>query len=110
VRGAIIVATTIPFALLFASICLTLAHIPANLLSIGALDFGMEVDGAVIMFENIVRHLEHKDNSHTAQEKIKEASHEVQRPVFYAIAIIIAAYLPIITLESVEGRLFKPLA
>jgi cobalt-zinc-cadmium resistance protein CzcA len=110
VRGAIIVAITIPFALLFASICLSLARIPANLLSLGALDFGMVVDGAVVMVENIVRHLQHKDDSLTAQEKIKEASHEVQRPVFYAIAIIITAYLPIFTLESVEGRLFKPLA
>jgi len=110
VRGAIIVAITIPFALLFASICLSLAHIPANLLSLGALDFGMVVDGAVVMIENIVRHLQHKDDGRTTQQKIKEASHEVQRPVFYAIAIIITAYLPIFTLESVEGRLFKPLA
>ncbi len=111
VRGAIIVAITIPFALLFASICLSLAHIPANLLSLGALDFGMVVDGAVVMIENIVRHLSHKgEDNRTAQQKIKEASHEVQRPVFYAIAIIITAYLPIFTLESVEGRLFKPLA
>jgi heavy metal efflux system protein len=110
VRGAIIVAITIPFALLFASICLDLSHIPANLLSLGALDFGMVVDGAVVMVENIVRHLSHKDDGRSAQEKIKEASHEVQRPVFYAIAIIITAYLPIFTLESVEGRLFKPLA
>jgi cobalt-zinc-cadmium resistance protein CzcA len=110
VRGAIIVAITIPFALLFASICLDLSHIPANLLSLGALDFGMVVDGAVVMVENIVRHLSHKDDGRTVQERIKEASHEVQRPVFYAIAIIITAYLPIFTLESVEGRLFKPLA
>jgi cobalt-zinc-cadmium resistance protein CzcA len=110
VRGAIIVAITIPFALLFASICLSLAHIPANLLSLGALDFGMVVDGAVVMIENIVRHLSHKDETRSSQQKIKEASHEVQRPVFYAIAIIITAYLPIFTLESVEGRLFKPLA
>jgi cobalt-zinc-cadmium resistance protein CzcA len=110
VRGAIIVAVTIPFALLFASICLDLSHIPANLLSLGALDFGMVVDGAVVMVENIVRHLSHKNDSHTTQEKIKIAAHEVQRPVFYAIAIIITAYLPIFTLQSVEGRLFKPLA
>jgi len=110
VRGAIIVAITIPFALLFASICLSLAHIPANLLSLGALDFGMVVDGAVVMIENIVRHLTHKNDTLTTQQKIKEAAHEVQRPVFYAIAIIITAYLPIFTLESVEGRLFKPLA
>ncbi|MGA2849511.1 MAG: CusA/CzcA family heavy metal efflux RND transporter [Terracidiphilus sp.] len=110
VRGALIVAVTIPFALLFASICLDLSHIPANLLSLGALDFGMVVDGAVVMIENIVRHLAHKDETRTAQQKIQQASHEVQRPVFYAIAIIITAYLPIFTLESVEGRLFKPLA
>jgi len=110
VRGALIVAITIPFALLFASICLDLSHIPANLLSLGALDFGMVVDGAVVMIENIVRHLAHKDETRTAQQKIQQAAHEVQRPVFYAIAIIITAYLPIFTLESVEGRLFKPLA
>jgi cobalt-zinc-cadmium resistance protein CzcA len=110
VRGALIVAITIPFALLFASICLDLSHIPANLLSLGALDFGMVVDGAVVMVENIVRHLARKDSNRTPQQKIKEAAHEVQRPVFYAIAIIITAYLPIFTLESVEGRLFKPLA
>jgi cobalt-zinc-cadmium resistance protein CzcA len=110
VRGAIIVAITIPFALLFASICLGLAHIPANLLSLGALDFGMVVDGAVVMVENIVRHLSYKDETRTPQQKIQIAAHEVQRPVFYAIAIIITAYLPIFTLESVEGRLFKPLA
>ena len=110
VRGAIIVALTIPFALLFASICLDLSHIPANLLSLGALDFGMVVDGAVVMVENVVRHLAHKDETRTPQQKIKLASHEVQRPVFYAIAIIITAYLPIFTLQSVEGRLFKPLA
>jgi heavy metal efflux system protein len=110
VRGAIIVAITIPFALLFASICLDLSHIPANLLSLGALDFGMVVDGAVVMVENVIRHLSHKDETRSAQQKIQEASHEVQRPVFYAIAIIITAYLPIFTLESVEGRLFKPLA
>jgi cobalt-zinc-cadmium resistance protein CzcA len=110
VRGALIVAITIPFALLFASICLDLSHIPANLLSLGALDFGMVVDGAVVMVENIVRHLSYKDETRTPQQKIQIASHEVQRPVFYAIAIIITAYLPIFTLESVEGRLFKPLA
>jgi heavy metal efflux system protein len=110
VRGAIIVALTIPFALLFASICLDLRHISANLLSLGALDFGMMVDGAVVMVENIVRHL-HKHGDHTnAMEQIRQAAHEVQRPVFYAIAIIITAYLPIFTLQQVEGKLFKPMA
>ena len=111
VRGALIVAATIPFSLLFASICLDLRHIPANLLSLGALDFGMVVDGAVVMVENIVRHLGYKNgNSKTPSERISEASHEVQRPVFYAIAIIITAYLPIFTLQRVEGRLFHPMA
>jgi len=110
VRGAFIVAATIPFSLLFASICLDLRHIPANLLSLGALDFGMVVDGAVVMIENIVRHLGHQNGVKTARERISEASHEVQRPVFFAIAIIITAYLPIFTLERVEGRLFHPMA
>lgn len=110
-RGALIVSLTIPFALLFASICLDLRRIPANLLSLGALDFGMVVDGAVVMVENIVRHLSHPGGpTRTPLEKIREAAHEVQRPVFYAIAIIITAYLPIFTLQSVEGRLFKPMS
>lgn len=110
VRGAIIVALTIPFALLFASICLGLSHIPANLLSLGALDFGMVVDGAVVMVENIVRHLSHHRETRTPMQNIRDAAHEVQRPVFYAIGIIITAYLPIFTLQAVEGRLFKPMA
>jgi cobalt-zinc-cadmium resistance protein CzcA len=111
VRAAIIVALTIPFALLFAATCLNLKNIPANLLSLGALDFGMVVDGAVVMIENIVRHMTHPGNSsRKTMEIVAEAAHEVQRPVFYAIAIIITAYLPIFTLQRVEGRLFRPMA
>jgi cobalt-zinc-cadmium resistance protein CzcA len=113
IRGAIIVALTIPFSLLFASICLDLRHIPANLLSLGALDFGMVVDGAVVMVENIIRHLSHQKNGAVLKspiDAIREACHEVQRPVFYAIAIIITAYMPIFTLQRVEGRLFRPMA
>jgi heavy metal efflux system protein len=111
VRGALIVSLTIPFSLLFASICLDLRHIPANLLSLGALDFGMVVDGTVVMVENIVRHLSHRrQEAKSPNEQIREAAHEVQRPVFYAIGIIITAYLPIFTLQAVEGRLFKPMA
>jgi len=110
-RGAIIVAITIPFALLFAATCLSLKGIPANLLSLGALDFGMVVDGAVVMVENIVRHLSRRESStKTAMELIRDAAHEVQRPVFYAIAIIVTAYMPIFTLQRVEGRLFRPMA
>jgi cobalt-zinc-cadmium resistance protein CzcA len=111
VRGALIVALTIPFSLLFAATCLRLKSIPANLLSLGALDFGMVVDGAVVMVENIVRHMTHGEASYkTPMDRIREAAHEVQRPVFFAIAIIITAYLPIFTLQRVEGRLFHPMA
>jgi cobalt-zinc-cadmium resistance protein CzcA len=110
VRGAIIVALTIPFALLFAAICLDLIHIPANLLSLGALDFGMVVDGTVVMIENIVRHFSIENDLRTPTQKIRDAAHEVLRPVFYARGIIIASYLPIFTLQAVEGRLFKPMA
>jgi heavy metal efflux system protein len=111
VRGAVIVALTIPFSLLFAATCLKLRGIPANLLSLGALDFGMVVDGAVVMVENIIRHLGNPEAAYkTPMERVREAAHEVQRPVFYAIAIIITAYLPIFTLQRVEGRLFKPMA
>ena len=113
VRGAIIVALTIPFALLFAATCLNLKGIPANLLSLGALDFGMVVDGAVVMVENIVRHIHQRENGDVSKptlEVVREAAHEVQGPVFYAIAIIITAYLPVFTLERVEGRLFRPMA
>ena len=111
VRGAIIVSLTVPFSLLFAATCLKLKGIPANLLSLGALDFGMVVDGAVVMVENIVRHMSHTQNDgKTTLERVAEAAHEVQRPVFFAIAIIITAYLPIFTLQRVEGRLFHPMA
>jgi len=111
-RGAFIVALTIPFSLLFAAICLSWAGIPANLLSLGALDFGMVVEGAVVMVENIIRYQSRRNHKDSAQSlsSIREAAHEVQRPVFYSIAIIITAYVPIFTLQRVEGRLFKPMA
>ena len=120
-RAALIVALTIPFSLMFASIhWLNVSGIPCrNLLSLGALDFGMVVDGAVVMVENIMRHLSHlpvgpvSNNTtvtKTPMQAIREACHEVQRPVFYAIAIIITAYMPIFTLQRVEGRLFRPMA
>jgi len=121
IRAALIVAVTIPFSLMFASIFLNLSNIPANLISLGALDFGMVVDGTVVMVENIMRHLSVGRNGSsgtgnttlsmpTPVERIRDASHEVQRPVFYAIAIIITAYMPIFTLQRVEGRLFRPMA
>lgn len=109
-RSALIIAATMPFALLFAAILLDLRHIPANLLSLGALDFGMLVDGSVFMIENTLRHVGESGEHKSLPEIIAAAAHEVQRPVFYAVAIIIAAYLPIFTLQSVEGRLFRPMA
>jgi cobalt-zinc-cadmium resistance protein CzcA len=111
VRGALIVAATIPFSLLFAAICLDLSHIPANLLSLGALDFGILVEGAIVLIENIVHSLHHAQGGvRTPTEKISDSCHEVQRPVFYAIIITITAFLPIFTLQRVEGRLFRPMA
>ena len=110
VRSALIVTITIPFALLFAAILLDLSHVPANLLSLGALDFGMVVDGSVVMVENILRHASFGLGKKTLREMIGIAAHEVQRPVFFARIIIIASYLPIFTLQRVEGRLFRPMA
>ena len=110
VRSALIVAVTIPFSLLFAAILLDLRHIPANLLSLGALDFGMVVDGSVVMVENILRHTSFGNTKKTFMETIAIAAHEVQRPVFFARVIIIVSYLPIFTLQRVEGRLFSPMA
>jgi heavy metal efflux system protein len=111
VRSALVVAVAIPFSLLFASILLDLSNIPANLLSLGALDFGMIVDGAVVMVENILRHAESRAaESFTLTEIIADAAHEVQRPVFFARVVIVTAYLPIFTLQRVEGRLFHPMA
>jgi heavy metal efflux system protein len=110
VRSALIVTFTIPFSLLFASILLDLRHIPANLLSLGALDFGMVVDGSVVMVENILRHTAFGSAKKSLTEIVATAAHEVQKPVFFSITIIIVAYLPIFTLQRVEGRLFRPMA
>jgi len=111
VRTALIVAVTIPFALLFSFICLDWAHIPANLLSIGAIDFGMIVDGAVVMVENIFRELAARHGKKfDVVEVIRNAARDVERPIFYAIAVIIAGYLPIYALTGPSGRLFRPMA
>jgi cobalt-zinc-cadmium resistance protein CzcA len=111
VRTALIVAVTIPFALLFSFICLDRANIPANLLSIGAIDFGMIVDGAVVMVENIFRELAARHGQRfDVGEVIRHAARDVERPIFYAIAVIIAGYLPIYVLTGPSGRLFRPMA
>jgi cobalt-zinc-cadmium resistance protein CzcA len=111
VRTALIVAVTIPFALLFSFICLDWRHIPANLLSIGAIDFGIIVDGSVVMVENIFRELaERYGQSYNLLDVIRNAARDVERPIFYAIAVIIAGYLPIYVLTGPSGRLFSPMA
>jgi cobalt-zinc-cadmium resistance protein CzcA len=111
VRTALIVAATIPFSLLFAFICLDWRHIPANLLSIGAIDFGIIVDGSVVMVENIFRELaaRHGDD-YNLLGVIRAAAHDVERPIFYAVSVIIAGYLPIYVLTGPSGRLFQPMA
>jgi cobalt-zinc-cadmium resistance protein CzcA len=111
VRTALIVIVTIPFALLFSFICLDWRHIPANLLSIGAIDFGIIVDGAVVMVENIFRELAAREGQrYHLVEVIRAAAHDVERPIFYAVAVIIAGYLPIYVLTGPSGRLFQPMA
>ena len=113
VRTALIVAVTIPFALMFSFICLDWRHIPANLLSIGAIDFGIIVDGSVVMVENIFRELAARHGEGGDRnfiDIIRAAAHDVERPIFYAIAVIIAGYLPIYVLSGPSGRLFQPMA
>ncbi len=119
VRTALIVAVTIPFALMFSFICLDWRHIPANLLSIGAIDFGIIVDGSVVMVENIFRELAARHGRphnlmhgmpYELMDIIRAAAHDVERPIFYAIAVIIAGYLPIYVLSGPSGRLFQPMA
>jgi cobalt-zinc-cadmium resistance protein CzcA len=110
---AALVAVTIPFALLFALILMYLTNIPIGLLSIGAIDFGIIVDGAVIMAENIARRLGEATakNKHVNVLKVVlSASHEVERPVFFSMLMVMAAYLPLLTLTSIEGLLFRPMA
>lgn len=108
---ALLVAFTIPFSLLFALILMYLTNIPVGLLSIGAIDFGIIVDGAIIMAEHIARRL-HADNCSTAsiQERILKAAREVERPVFFSVIMVIVAYLPLLSLQRIEGLLFRPMA
>ena len=111
VRTALIVAVTIPFALLFSFICLDLRNIPANLLSIGAIDFGIIVDGAVVMVENIFRELAARHGEdYNVVDVIRSAASDVERPIFYAVSVIIAGYIPIYVLTGPSGRLFQPMA
>jgi cobalt-zinc-cadmium resistance protein CzcA len=111
VRAALIVAVTIPLSLLFAFVFMDLRGIPANLLSLGAIDFGIIVDGAVIMTENIMRHLsERRPTGHRVFREVQHAAVEVARPLTFAVLIILAVYVPIVTFQRIEGKLFRPMA
>ena len=111
-RGGLIVASAIPLSMLVAFTGMVHAGIAGNLMSLGAIDFGLVVDGSVVMIENIVRKLGEraKENSGNPMAVIVEAGREVARPVFFASAIIIIVYLPILSLQGVEGKMFKPMA
>ena len=110
-RSGLIVAITIPLSLCFAFICLDLRHVPANLLSIGAIDFGILVDGAVVMVENIHRQLAKRYGTvYSVREVVTAAAGEVDRPIVYAVAVIVAGFLPIYVLNGPSGKLFAPMA
>ncbi len=111
VRSGLIVAVTVPLSLLIAFMCLDLRHIPANLISIGAIDFGILVDGAVVMVENIYRQLsERHGTQYRIKEVILDAASEVNRPIVYAMAVIIAGFLPIYAVTGPAAKLFRPMA
>src|ERR1700730_1112497 len=109
-RAAIVVAFTIPLSLLFGFLGMGLFGISVNLMSLGAIDFGTIVDGSVVMVENCIHRLESGERSKSLKENIREASHEVSRPIIFGVLIIVAVYLPILTLQSLEGRMFRPMA
>src|SRR6202522_40102 len=111
IRAAVIVALTIPLALLFSFIFLHARGVAANLLSIGAIDFGILIDGTLVMVENVFRELGAREGqSYELQEVILAAAKDVDRPIFYSVAVIIAGYLPIYALGGPSGKLFKPMA
>ncbi|MDP4229016.1 MAG: CusA/CzcA family heavy metal efflux RND transporter [Bacteroidota bacterium] len=114
VRAALLAAVTIPLSLLWAFIVMKMTGIPANLLSLGAIDFGIIVDGAVIMIESIMRRLvKSSPEEHHEKGKLRliiEATQDVDRQIFFSVIIIILAYLPLFTLTRVEGKLFSPMA
>ena len=112
VRAAVLTAITIPLSLLFAFVCMHFSGIPANLLSLGAIDFGIIVDGTLVMVEHIVHALSHRQPraGEGALDVIRDAALEVERPIFFSLLIIVSAYIPLFTLERVERRLFTPMA
>ncbi|MEJ5352590.1 MAG: efflux RND transporter permease subunit [Melioribacteraceae bacterium] len=109
-RGGFIVASVIPLSMLFAVIMMTATGVSGNLMSLGAIDFGLIVDGAVVMVENAIRKLHERKNDVSTSETVIESALEVGRPVVFAVGIIIIVYLPIMTLTGLEGKMFKPMA
>ena len=109
-RAALITAAVIPFSMLISFLGMRFFGISANLMSLGAIDFGMIVDGAVVMMENSVHRLEQHHGQESPTESIRRAAHEVARPMTFAVVIIIAVYLPILFLQGLEGRMFRPMA
>ena len=110
VRAALITAAVIPFSMLIGFLGMRLFGISANLMSLGAIDFGMIVDGAVVMMESSVHRLEEKREGESPLDTVRGAAHEVARPMTFAVVIIIAVYLPILFLQGLEGRMFRPMA
>src|SRR6202011_1117543 len=111
VRTAVIVAINIPLALLFAFSVLVLRGKSANLLSIGAVDFGIIVDSSVIMVENVYRHLSTGEHAELPlKERIVKASHEVERSLFFSTVIMVCAFIPLFTMQGPEGQIFGPMA
>jgi cobalt-zinc-cadmium resistance protein CzcA len=108
-RAAIVVVVVIPLSMIFGFVGMALFGVTANLMSLGALDFGMIVDGAIVMVENSVRRIGLRSEP-TVREAVRKSAHEVARPIVFAVAIIIAVYLPVIFLEGLEGRMFRPMA
>jgi cobalt-zinc-cadmium resistance protein CzcA len=109
-RGALIVAITIPLALLIAFILMHFTNIPANLLSLGAIDFGIIVDGAIVMMETILKKREEHPEQELEEKSIGKMAFQVAKPIFFATIIIITAYLPLFAFERVEKKLFTPMA
>ena len=109
-RAALITAAIIPFSMLISFLGMRLFGISANIMSLGAIDFGMIVDGAVVMMENAVHRLDTEGDKETPFESVLRAAQEVARPMTFAVTIIIAVYLPILFLQGLEGRMFRPMA
>ena len=109
-RAALVVAITIPLSLLFGFIGMDVFSISVNLMSLGAIDFGTIVDGSVVMVENCMHRFDDGKSDRLLRDIVRDAAHEVSRPIIFGVLIIIAVYLPVLTLQSLEGRMFRPMA